>query len=221
MSDSTSSTGPQTVPSDAPTGTRADLIAAGLALFGRDGFAGTSTRALAAMAKTNIASISYHFGGKDGLRLACGAEVLRRMTSVAGTPGPVPAMPPDRAAKMLEAMLRAIVGFLALDPGARQMLGFVMRELAEDGPALDLFFTDFISPKHRQLCALVGMASGRDPASEDTKLLVFSMIGQVLYFRIGQPIVCRQLEWQDYGPAEARAIADRLVANMHAMLKVP
>ena len=71
-----------------PAGTRADLIAAGLHLFGRDGFAATSTRALAAQAGTNVASIAYHFGGKEGLRLACADEVLRRIAMVAG-----PAMP--------------------------------------------------------------------------------------------------------------------------------
>ena len=50
-----------------PSGTRADLIAAGLHLFGHDGFAATSTRALAARAGTNVASIAYHFGSKAGL----------------------------------------------------------------------------------------------------------------------------------------------------------
>ena len=51
--------------------TRAALIAAGLRLFGEKGFDATSTRDIAAAANTNIASIAYHFGGKEGLRLAC------------------------------------------------------------------------------------------------------------------------------------------------------
>ena len=57
--------------------TRDKLIAAGLHLFGRKGFAATSTREIAARAGTNVASIAYHFGGKDGLRMAC-AEDSRR-----------------------------------------------------------------------------------------------------------------------------------------------
>ncbi|MDG4869780.1 TetR family transcriptional regulator, partial [Guyparkeria sp. 1SP6A2] len=51
--------------------TQTELIRAAIALFGTAGFGATSTRAIAARAGTNISSISYHFGGKDGLRLAC------------------------------------------------------------------------------------------------------------------------------------------------------
>ena len=51
------------------TQTRQALIAAGLHLFGHQGYAATSTRELAGRAQTNIASIAYHFGGKSGLHL--------------------------------------------------------------------------------------------------------------------------------------------------------
>ncbi|TRW96606.1 DUF1956 domain-containing protein [Paracoccus sp. M683] len=206
----------------APTGTKADLIAAGLHLFGRDGFAATSTRALAGRAGTNVASIAYHFGGKDGLRLACGAEVQRRVGKVAGLPGPDavdPGMPPEQARQRLEAMLRAMVQFLTQVPEAADIVGFIMREFAEDGPVLDQIYGHFFLPKHRELCQLVAIATGRDADSQDTRLLVFSMLGQAVYFRIGQSLICRRMGWQSYGPDEARAIADRLVANLHAVLE--
>ena len=45
--------------------------------FGEKGFAATSIREIAALAGSNIASISYHFGGKEGLPcLLCKAHDL-------------------------------------------------------------------------------------------------------------------------------------------------
>ncbi|MCB1376685.1 MAG: TetR family transcriptional regulator, partial [Rhodobacteraceae bacterium] len=117
-----------------PAGTRAALIHAGLHLFGRDGFAASSTRALAAEAGTNIASIAYHFGGKEGLRHACAEEVAARVAEVAGPPETPPQMPPEMALARLETMLRALVAFLTRGPGAADTVAFILREMAEQGP---------------------------------------------------------------------------------------
>lgn len=206
----------------AASGTRAALIAAGLHLFGRDGFAATSTRALAAHAGTNVASIAYHFGGKDGLRLACGQEVMQRVAGFAGPadmPGPAPAPAPEQALALLETMLRAMAAFLTRAPQAADTVAFILREMTEEGPAFDLIYRDFFLPKHRQLCHLTAAAIGGDPESADIRLLVFSVLGQAVYFRLGQPLICRRMGWDSYGEAEAQAVADRLVANMHAILR--
>ena len=50
--------------------TRDALIQAAMAVFGRDGFHATTTRAIAEEAKVNQALIGYHYGGKEGLYLA-------------------------------------------------------------------------------------------------------------------------------------------------------
>ena len=57
--------------------TRLALIRAALDLFGAKGFEAASTRAVAAAAGANLASIAYHFGGKEGLRLACADHVVQ------------------------------------------------------------------------------------------------------------------------------------------------
>ena len=203
----------------APADTRSRLIAAALRSFGQQGFAAASVRAIAAGAGTNVASIAYHFGGKDGLRMACAEEVLRCITAVAGAPAEPPQMTPDEALCWLDAMLRSLVGFLTQAPQAADIVGFMLREMAEDGPALALIYQNFFRHKHREFCRLIAMVTGGDPESEDTRLLTFSLLGQLIYFRIGQPIVSRRMGWPQYGEAESRAIADRLSANLHAILR--
>ena len=75
------------------TGTRAALIAAGLHAFGRDGFDGASTRAIARHAGTNVASIAYHFGSKAGLRMACAETVASRIAGIEKAATAVPMLP--------------------------------------------------------------------------------------------------------------------------------
>lgn len=203
----------------APTGTRADLINAALRLFGRDGYAATSTRALAAEAGTNIASIAYHFGGKEALRLACGEEVMRRIGAIANPPEIPADLPPPAATAMLEEMLRSFVGFLTRSPEAAATVGFLLRELAEDGPVLEMIYDQFFARTHVALCRLCAAATGGDADTEEVRLLVFSLLGQAIYFRVGAPLIQRRMGWAGYSKEESRAIADRLVANLHAILR--
>ncbi len=63
----------------AATGTpdaRQRLLEAGLALFAEHGYAGTSTRAIAEAAGTNVAAIRYYFGDKQGLYRAAFVEPM-------------------------------------------------------------------------------------------------------------------------------------------------
>jgi TetR/AcrR family transcriptional regulator, regulator of cefoperazone and chloramphenicol sensitivity len=205
-------------PTPPPEGTRLALIEAGLQLFGRQSFAATSTRQLASLAQANIGSIAYHFGGKDGLRQACAEEVARRMAAIPTTV-PIKDRPsPAQARADLSAFLRGLIGFLFEGPQAETLLPFMLRELAEQGPAVDLLYTRMIGPMHRRLCQLWADASGEDPESDAVKLRVFSLVGQVLYFRIGNPIVTRRMDWTGIGAPEAALIAQTLLDNLDAML---
>ncbi len=206
--------------SESPTHpTQDSLIAAGLRLFGRDGFAATSTRALAAEAGTNVASIAYHFGGKAGLHAACAHAVAQRISGIVGQPQAPSPLEPDEAAAKIEAVIRRLATFIVAAPGADDMVAFVLREMSAPGAAAETIYAEFIEPKHRELCALWAAATGQDAESEAVRLAVFSMIGQALYFRIGRPFVLRRMAWDRIGPDEAERIADRLVANLRAAIE--
>ncbi len=202
-----------------PEGTAADLLAVALRLFGQKGFAATSTREIAAAAETNVASIAYHFGGKEGLRRACAAEVMRRITFVLGSVHPPQPEAPENATRQMEAMLRAMVAFVAGSREGEDAVAFMLREVAEDGPVLDAIYTTMIAPMHRQFCALWAAATGTEAESEATRLKVFALIGQVLYFRVGRPIVTRRMNWPSLGPVETGQIGDILAANLHALIE--
>ena len=203
-----------------PGGTAAALIAAGLDLFGQKGFAATSTREVAQQAGTNVASIAYHFGGKEGLHAACAGEVVRRMSIVAAL-GEVPAdLPPERAQMILEQLIRAMAQFLLADQGSGPIVAFILREVsAGTEGAIEVLYDGLFEGKHRQLCQLWAVATGQEAESHRTRLAVFAALGQLLYFRIGLPVVSRRMGWEKVGSAEAEAVAETVIFNLRASLE--
>ncbi len=200
--------------------TRTSLIQAALRLFGRDGFAAASTRSIAAEAGTNISSIAYHFGGKDGLRLACADFVASRIGRIARVlPGDPAQITPAAARHILRRLLRRIVLFLTA-PVAEPVVAFLLRELTQpNSPIPERLYRTLIESRHRTLCHIWSMATGKPAESDDVKLAVFSIVGQATYFRLAAPIVQRRMDWNGYPPAATRAIARRLLFNLDAIME--
>ncbi|MFV0359715.1 CerR family C-terminal domain-containing protein [Tropicimonas sp.] len=198
--------------------TRKALIDAAIELFGSKGFDGTTTRAIARAAGTNVASISYHFGGKEALRLACGEEISARLANVVRDTDTARIETPDQAAALLREVLSAFVRFIVSDGRAANMVAFVLRELSDDSPAFETIFTGVMVPRHAALCRLWEVATGQPAEDEQTRLILFSVIGQVLYFRIGQPVVLRRMEWDTLDPARIDRITAVLCSNLDAVI---
>jgi len=204
--------------------TRAALVHAALQLFGSKGFDGTSTREIASLAKANIGSIAYHFGGKEGLRLGAADYIVETIQGIAtqalGDFQPIrdPADTADAARRQLFAALDRLVHFIVARPEAGEIVQFLLRELSHPTAALDRIYAGVFEPLHRRLCAIWEAATGEPAESDDTKLTVFTIIGQVIYFRIGQEAVKRRMGWQAIGPSEADAVAAVAKRNLAAIL---
>jgi hypothetical protein len=71
---------------------------------------------------------------------------------------------------------------------------------------------------HSRLCLIWEQATGEPAESERTKITVFTLIGQVVYFRIGREVVMRRMGWDGIGDAEAAKVLDVTRDNLKAML---
>jgi len=201
--------------------TRQALIRAALKLFGSKGFDGTSTREIAAAANANIGSIAYHFGGKEGLRTASANFIVETMqTVIRQALTAEAAMPRDEASAVAQfnAALERMVAFVVAAPQAGEIVQFVLRELAHPTAALDAIYDGVFEPTHKRLCQLWAAATGEDAESDRTKITVFTIIGQVVYFRIGRVAVMRRMGWTDIGPKEAAAVIAVAKHNLAAVL---
>lgn len=229
MSKSTNAKIPQRDASPAEM-TRAALVRAALKLFGRQGFDGTSTREIAAEARANIGSIAYHFGGKEGLRNAAADYIVDTIQTIAGQAignlqGPSDSKTgdsktgePEAARAQLFTALERMVAFIVARPEAGEIVQFVLRELSHPTAALDRIYDGVFEPTHRRLCLIWEQATGEPAESEATRLTVFTLIGQVVYFRIGREAVMRRMGWRAIGDAEATKIAAAVTDNLSAIL---
>lgn len=211
-------------PSSSAEQTRTALVHAALSLFGAKGFDGTSTREIATRANANIGSIAYHFGGKDGLRTAVADYIVKTIGDIAGAAlGRLDAsegQPLDRQAArtQLSDVLEAMMGFILTQPEAGEIVPFILRELSQPTAALDRIYDGVFEPTHRRLCAIWEAATGEPAESDETKLVIFTLIGQVVYFRIGREAIMRRMGWSAIGPAEASGALAIVRSNLDAIL---
>lgn len=207
-------------PGNGPDQTRKALVMAALRLFGRQGFEGTSTREIAAEAKANIGSIAYHFGGKEGLRLAAADHIVETMQAVAARANALtqPASPHD-AERQMVASLETMLTFLVAQPEAGDFVQFLLRELSNPTAALDRIYAGVFEPIHKRFCAVWETATGEPAESDAAKLTVFTMIGQIVYFRIGREAVLRRMGWETIGPDEAKKIVAIATRNLRAVIE--
>ena len=201
--------------------TRLALIAAALDLFGAKGFEAASTRAVAAAAGANLASIAYHFGGKEGLRLACADHVVATIRGfLAPTLAVVGSAPltPAEARGSLERVLAAFVAFMVVRPEAQSIARFVVREMFEPTEAFERIYAEAFAPMHERFCAVWAAATGAPADAAETRLATLAMLGQILYFRVARRVALRRLGWSDIGPREGEAIRVMLTTHLHAAL---
>ena len=134
---------PQPLLSPRSEATRAALVRAALDLFGAKGFEATSTREIAAAASANIASIAYHFGGKEGLRRACADFVVAAIGEIFAR---APRARPSRSRGLTPAAARgalalhrlaAMIDAIVVRDEARPIVRFVLREMFEPSAAFE------------------------------------------------------------------------------------
>lgn len=205
------------------------LLEAAIAVFGRHGFEGASTRMLARAAGANLQAIPYYFGGKEGLYLAAADHIAERIRDhvapVAGRvaarlaaqaqPGGAP-MSAEEARPLLRDMMEAAARLMVGDESA-SWARFIVSEQMEPTEAFERIYARVMSPLLGTARNLVGALIGEDPASEAVGLRTVALLGQILIFRVAHAAVMRQLGWQAVGAREFGLIRDLIDRNIAAL----
>jgi AcrR family transcriptional regulator len=196
--------------------TRQKLNAAAIRSFGQKGYDGASIREIAEAAQVNIAGIAYHFGGKEQLYRACLQHITETIRSGIGEaqPAQVESLTPAQARQLLKDRLLAMAEFILATPNAASFVRMVVREQMDPSPAFSILYAEFMEPLHRRLCALWSRTTGDEAESETSKLAVFSLLGQILVFRIARAGALKRMGWSDIGARELRALKERIETNV-------
>ena len=206
----------------AQTDTRTRLLRTSLAIFAHRDFEAVSVREIVEQAGANIAAISYHFGGKQGLYLAT-AEFLA--DALHGELGPTLAQTragaenadPVTASHLLDEMIQRLVHNLTMDRLGDDAAGFILREQHQPTAAFDILYERLMLPIQSTYQLLVSrILCDAQPNGRRGILITHALIGQILAFRTARTTVLRRLGQTDFSQEDAREIADvisRLTLN--------
>ncbi len=211
-----------------PSPTAQALTDAAIDLFGAYGYHGVSTRMLSEQAGTNVAAIRYHFGGKDELyrasieavvevlqpRLALARAAFDQGRALAGADS-------VRQARLIADLLDALLDTFLGNPDMQRFLPLILREFSVPGPHFDRFYQALPRQLHLLFADMVAMVDGCPADDPVTILRAHALIGQLMVFNIGRPILFRRLGWRGYNPTRIRAVAGVLRPLLLSALKLP
>lgn len=143
--------------------TRQRILDAAGPLYAAGGFAETTSKAIAARAGVDLASINYHFGSRNGLYQATLVDAhgrlvnLERLQAIAASPGP----PSARLAQFIDMIVEAATG---TEGWPAQLLA---REVLAPSSNLSVLFESALPPKLTVLAGILSELTGipkEDPA---------------------------------------------------------
>ncbi|MEN0612941.1 transcriptional regulator CecR [Klebsiella indica] len=203
---------------------KSQLIAAALAQFGEYGLHAT-TRDIAALAGQNIAAITYYFGSKDDLYLACAQWIAdfieRNFRPHRQSAEELLAQPsPDKAA-IRTLILHACQNMILLltQDNTVNLSKFISREQLSPTPAYQLIHDQVIAPLHCYLTRLIAAFTGLDANSTQLILHTHALLGEVLAFRLGRETVLRRTGWVEFDREKTEQIFEVIACHIDFVLQ--
>lgn len=198
----------------------ATLLDTAIDQFGRLGFEGASTRDIARASGTAMSSITYHFGGKQGLYLAAAEHIAAQIRTLQGEPvaRAVVAGQQSREAA-IEALATVLDGLaqMMLRPETESWSRFIIREQQSPTEAFELLFTRAMQPILDAFIALIARARAELPR-RDAVAMAILLFGQAMVLRAGRAAVCRALGVDQIDDDTATLLRKRLRANVLCIL---
>lgn len=193
--------------------TRHVILKAALAAFGAHGYAGATTRGIATEAGVSLPSIAYHFGGKQGLYLACAEDIVAQYERsgaalvAAGEIAVDARGDPERCRADLKRVLQMVLRIFAETESAQSRADFVAREMRERGPAFTILYDRLWQPGVNVAAELLAGAKGKTRAAESDRTEALMLISSLLAFNTGRD-VSLQILGRDALDSEALALLD-------------
>lgn len=191
---------------------KTSIIATAVRHFARNGFDGASTRDIARDCDTPMSSITYHFGGKEGLYLAVAEHIATHIhgrianeiaeAKRAGTAGA------GDAGRALLALLESLAAVM-LDPGTAEYAILVCREQQEPSAAFDKLYDGCIRDVAEAAVSLVSACQPDMPLNGARATAAF-LLGQVIVLRTGKATLERTFGKQPLGPDEVAQLLQTL-----------
>ena len=183
---------------------RSRILLAAIKLFGEQGFASASTRAIAAKAGVNPPALQYYFHNKERLHQACGEFIADRIKDhlrepMARVSQTLQAADRSAAPEVLWALMETVVDHSSDDtemPGWSQFLAQAAADVTDTSCAL--IQTDAVQPLFDAMAALIALAWGRPAEDESARLAALLLFSQTRAFGIQRQGALALMGWPDF-----------------------
>jgi AcrR family transcriptional regulator len=187
--------------------TRDKLIEAAGRVFAERGYYSATVREICRRAGANVAAINYHFGDKLGLY----TEVLQQSVKASKIDAMKNAFDGDALPEeTLRAVIRARLASAARSGLADWQLGIMAHEFARPTPAVSHIINTVSRPLYERLLELIGRILDRPPGDPETRLCAHSVMGQILFYVLGAPVLAQLWPQAEMTPDQMGRIADHI-----------
>lgn len=198
----------------------ARLLDVAIDQFGSLGFEGASTRAIARASGTAMSSITYHFGGKEGLYLAAADHIAAGIAERQAAP-----LAAARAAgegsreEAVAALLAVLDGFaqMMLRAESAPWARFIMREQQAPTAAFERLWSKGMQPIADTFIGLVSRVRP-DLGEREARATGLLLFGQAMILRAGRASACRLLGVETLDEETGALLRARLRANALCIL---
>lgn len=196
--------------------TRARILDVALHTFGESGFASVTTRQIAARAGVNLPALTYYFGNKRGLYLACAHEIVSRYRAGVGTVAEISfaalaePLTSKEARAVLKRLFAALARFLLSSGGTQNHAPFVQREIASPGPAFEILYAELWRPGIELATNLIERAVSGQLSETEAQVRAVLMISSLTGFLSGLPVIARTAGNADYVALVIAALDDQI-----------
>jgi len=200
---------------DAPASTKARILAAAEEVFAAKGFAGASTREIAATARVNISSLHYHWESKETLYFAVFQNIYDRILDLVrrSIPAQVDGATPGRT--VIEEAMGGLFDFFADHPNVPKLL--VRRLLENEESHVDIE-RDILVPAWRVFAAWTQEFSGRKLKDVDSQLFMLTVHSVLLLFLLDSRHFTSLLGGSVYTPEVRRRVRAHVIGLVKKLL---
>lgn len=197
--------------------TKARILEAAGNVFARKGFEAGTVREICQLAEVNLAAINYHFGDKRRLYLAAVSHAYSsREEELRGNEWPLGTTPEMRLRAWVMGMIERLLGE-DRQPWHMQLM---MREVASPDVACKALVKEYIRPHFEILAGILKDLMPHEVSQERIALLIFSLVGQGLFYRFAQPVMRLLLGDDTFNALNRQVLAEHVTQVMLAAIGV-
>lgn len=202
---------------DQQSQTRQRLLEAAGEVFAEHGYRSATVRQICDRAKANVASVNYHFGDKAKLYAATLQYAHRcAMEDATVPPADIASIPAEQRLRLfVRGMLKGAAG----EGRPAWQTKIMTREMSEPTEMLDPIVEHGVRPRFEFIKATVRELLGGEPSEEQLRLTAWSIVGQILFYRFGRPVITRLYPPLKLDDAELDRIAEHITAFTLAALR--